>query len=102
MISALALTLALSTTAVPPGGTVENHAHPAHYAQPEVRRYERFTTDYGRRLSWNEYTHEIENLWKVYRETGSTPAGFAIYKRAAAAAKQKFVYADPYYVAIEP
>jgi len=102
MVSAWVLSVAMSTTAVPPGQIVENHAHPGHYTQPEVRRYERYPMDNARRLSWEAYTKELDTHWKAYRAAGSTPEAFAKYKQAALEAKQRYVYNDPYYIAIEP
>lgn len=102
MVSTLVLSLAMSTTAVPPGAMVENHAHPGHFTQPVVRRYERYPVDNSRRQSWEAYTRELETLWGKYRAAGSTAEAFAAYKSAAMEAKQRYVYADPYYLAIEP
>ena len=100
MISALVLSVAMSTVAVPPNERVENHAHPAHNAQPTIRRYERYQEDHDRRVAWEAYTKEIDQLWQDYREAGSTPAAWRKYKLAAAEAKRQYVWQDLYLMPI--
>jgi len=51
MMSAFVLSVAISTTMVPPGEEVVNHAHPAHYAQPTIRVFERRAEDTDRKLA---------------------------------------------------
>jgi hypothetical protein len=96
MISAFVLTVALSTTAVPPGEEVVNHAHPGHYAQPTIRIFERRIEDQDRRTAWESYCKELELLWSDYRAAGSTPAAFRKYLALAGQAKRRQVFGDPY------
>ena len=96
MLPALALSVALSATAVPPGTPVENHAHPGHYAQPTVQVFERQGVDDYRRANWVRYNAELEQLWQVYRAAGSTPVAWQAYQVSANAAKYRYLYADPY------
>ena len=65
MVSAWALSLAISTTSVPPGYPVVNHAQPGHFAQPTIRRYERFEEDHFRRTAWEAYCQELDKAWKA-------------------------------------
>jgi len=96
MISALVLTVTLSTATTPPGDEVVNHAHPAHYAQPTIRTFERRAEDQDRRVAWLAYCNELELLWSDYRAAGSTPAAFRKYVAAAGQAKRRYVFGDPY------
>jgi hypothetical protein len=96
MISAFVLTVALSTPATPPGEEVVNHAHPAHYAQPTIRIFERRAEDQDRRAAWLAYCNELDLLWADYRAAGSTPAAFRKYLAAAGQVKRRYVFADPY------
>jgi hypothetical protein len=96
MISAFALSLAISATAVPPGEEVVNHAHPAHYAQPTIRTFERRAEDTDRKLAWVNYCRELDQLWLDYRTAGSTPAAWRRYVDAAGQAKRRYVIGDPY------
>jgi hypothetical protein len=96
MISAVALSIALSATMVPPGAPVVNHAHPAHYAQPTIRVFERRAEDADRRQAWNAYCKDLDILWTSYRAAGSTPAAWRKYVEAAGEAKRRYVFGDPY------
>src|SRR5690349_24938371 len=96
MLPALALYVALSATAVPPGTPVENHAHPGHYAQPTVQVFERKPVDDYRKASWIRYNADLEQLWQTYRLAGSTPAAWQAYQAGANAAKYRYLYDDPY------
>lgn len=96
MISALVLTVTLSTATAPPGDEVVNHAHPAHYAQPTIRIFERRAEDQDRRAAWLAYCQELDVLWSDYRTAGSTPAAFRKYFAAAGQAKRRYVFGDPY------
>jgi len=100
MISAAILSLAMSSTMVPPGQSVVNHAHPAHYAQPTVRIFERRGEDRDRRVAWEAYCKELDALWAEYRATGSTPVAWNKYLDAAGQAKRRYVYQDPYLLPI--
>lgn len=96
MLTGIILSVALSAVSVPPGGLVVNHAQPGHYGQPTLRSFERRAVDDLRRLRWEAYTEELDGLWKQYRAEGSTPAAWEFYKRAAADAKTRYVFGDPY------
>lgn len=96
MISAFVLSVAMSSTMVPPGEEVVNHAHPGHYAQPTIRIFERRSEDNDRRLAWNAYCRDLDALWADYRAAGSTPAAFRAYLSAAGQAKRRYVFGDPY------
>ena len=102
MISAWALSLAMSTTSVPPCCPVVNHAQPGHYAQPTIRRYERYDEDHARRLAWEAYCQELDKAWKEYRAAGSTSEAMQTYKKMAGQAKTRYIYNDPYYAPILP
>lgn len=102
MLSAWALSLAMSTTSVPPCGSVANHGQVGHSTQPTIRRYERYEEDHGRRLAWEAYTLELDNAWKAYRAAGSTAEAFQNYKKLAGQAKTRYIYQDPYYAPILP
>lgn len=101
MISSVALNLALSAVMVPPDRQVVNHAHPAHYAQPTVQRFERESEDQDRGDRWAAYCKELDQLWQEYREADSTPRAWREYTKALAQAKRRYVIADPYLLPIE-
>lgn len=96
MLTGLVLSLAVSTTALPPGVPVVNHASPGKYAQPTLRKFERYEEDNDRRVAWNAYVQELDALWIKYRAAGSTPEAFREYQNAALTAKRRYVYQDPY------
>jgi hypothetical protein len=100
MVSTSVLALALSATAVPPGQPVVNHAHPAHSAQPTIRVFERRGEDRDRRLAWDVYCRELDQLWADYRAAGSTPAAWRKYIDDAGQAKRRYVFQDPYLMPI--
>ena len=102
MLSAWALSLAMSTTSVPPCCPVANHGQVGHYTQPTIRRYERYEVDHGRRLAWEAYTQELDKAWKAYRAAGSTAEAFQNYKKVAGQAKTRYIYQDPYYAPVLP
>jgi hypothetical protein len=96
MISAFVLSVAMSTTMVPPGEEVVNHAHPSHYAQPTIRTFERRAEDTDRKRAWVNYCRELDQLWAEYRAAGSTLAAWRRYTDAAGQAKRRYVIGDPY------
>jgi hypothetical protein len=96
MVTAFALSLAMSTTMVPPGEEVVNHAHPSHYGQPTIRVFERRAEDTDRKLAWIAYCRELDQLWANYRASGSTPAAWRKYVDEAGQAKRRYVIGDPY------
>jgi hypothetical protein len=93
--------IAISSVMVPPDHSVVNHAHPAHYAQPTIPKFIRRNEDNSRRLLWEGYTQELDMLWGQYRAAGSTPEAFNKYRRDAAEAKRRYLYADPYLLPYE-
>ena len=96
MIASFVLSVAMSTTMVPPGEQVVNHAHPGHYAQPTIRIFERRTEDNDRKIAWRNYCQELDQVWNAYRTAGSTPAAWRIYVAEAGQAKRRYVFGDPY------
>jgi hypothetical protein len=95
MISALALSVAMAATSVPPGWAPDGPIAPV------VQVFERKPIDAYRRGQWLGYTAELDFHWKRYRAAGSTPEAWAAYVQAAQAAKRQYVYDDPYYVPID-
>lgn len=102
MVSSLVLMIATSATMVPPGYPTANHGSPGTYTQPVIRRYERFEEDYSRRLAWERHTRRLDNLWRDFRDAGSTPEAFDKYQAEAAKAKRDYVFADPYLAPVLP
>lgn len=100
MLTGLVLSLAVTATALPPGVPVENHAGIGKYAQPTIRKFERYEVDNERRVAWDAYVKELDALWAKYRAAGSTPEAFRQYQDAALAAKRRYVYQDPYLTAV--
>jgi len=96
MLTSLVLSIAVSSTALPPGIPVANHASPGKYAQPTIRKFERYEEDNERRIAWDAYVKELDALWAQYRAAGSTPDAFRVYQYAAMSAKRRYVYQDPY------
>jgi hypothetical protein len=90
------------TTMVPPGEYTENHAHPQHYGQPVIRRFERRPEDDDRRLAWESYVQELDNLWLAYRAAGSTPRAWLEYRESVSELKRRYIFADPYYAPVLP
>jgi hypothetical protein len=96
MLSAWALSLAISNTSVSIG------CHSANHAQPTIRRFERYDTDHARRLAWEAYTQQLDKAWKDYRAAGSTDEAFQNYRKVAGQAKTRYIYNDPHYAPILP
>jgi len=96
-LAGCALSIAMAATTVPPGHWVEDHTQPYHWAQPEIRPFERHGEDLDRRMSWNAYNRELKDLFRTYRASGSTPLAGRVYKQAAGQAKRRYVYGDIYY-----
>lgn len=94
------LLLVISATLVPPHEQVEDHSHPYHWAQPTVVKFERWQDEMDRRISWEAYNRELDQIWKEYRRAGSTPRAWRDYNRAASQAKRRYVYGDPFYVPV--
>jgi hypothetical protein len=88
--------LLATATLVPPGEWVVDHSHTGHFAQPTLRRFERYEEDNDRRIAYDAYCNELDQLWAQYRKDGSTPAAFKAYEKAAAEAKRRYVYNDPF------
>jgi len=102
MLTGVFLSIAISTAAVPPGYAVDNHAHPGHFTQPTLRRFERQPVDDLRRGNWECYCRDLEILWRNYREAGSTAQAWREYNAAVTEAKRRYVYADPYLAPVLP
>ena len=100
MLTGLVLSVAMASTALPPGAPVANHAGIGKHLQPTIRRFERYEEDNERRLAWNAYCKELDVLWAKYRAAGSTPEAFKAYQNAALTAKRHYVYQDPYHTAV--
>jgi hypothetical protein len=96
MVSAFVLSVAMSATMVPPGEPVVNHAHPGHYAQPTIRIFERKGEDTDRKIAWEAYCKELDQLWVDYRAAGSTPVAWRKYLANAGQARRRYVFQDPY------
>jgi len=90
----------MAALAVPPGERVIEHTQPYHSGQPIVRVFERRAIDEARQANWEAYVRELDDLWLDYRAAGSTARAWRNYKRAALDAKRRFVYNDPYFLAI--
>ena len=102
MFTSLVLSVAMSTTLVPPNELVEDHSQPYHWTQPTVRRFEREAVDNDRRAAWEAYVRELDLLWQDYRAAGSNPRAWRTYNEQAAQAKRRYIYADPYLMPITP
>lgn len=95
-MSAIVLALAATVTMVPPDRLTEDHTQPYHWGQPVLHSFERHADDYDRRVAWEAHTRELEELWREYREAGSTPRAFRTYQHAASQAKRRYVFGDRY------
>ena len=106
MVSGVLISVALCVPGAYPadcGGTGGGSA--AGYASgvvgpPVVRVFERRAEDAERRVNWNAYCRELDQLWLQYRAAGSTPEAWRAYVVAADQAKLRYVSADPYLVPI--
>lgn len=96
-LAALIITTAIM---VPPNEPVVDHSQPYHYTQPTIRTFERRDEDDARRSNWDSYTRELDDLWREYREAGSTVRAWQRYQREAYQAKRRFIWNDPYYAPI--
>ncbi len=97
MLPALALSIALSATSVPPGTPVDSPI------QPTVQVFARKPVDEYRKANWLRYNAELETHWQAYRAAGSTPAAWQTYLTNAEAAKFRYLRADPYLLpVVEP
>jgi len=94
--------VASTATLVPPDELTDNHAHPYHWGQPVIQRFERKPDDDERKLSWEAYVVELDGLWKTYRAAGSTRRAFDKYTEALGQAKRRYVYNDFYLKPVLP
>ena len=102
MISAWALSVAVSTTSAvtqPGEGTPEVEQN---VIQPTIRRCERCPVDQARKVAWLAYCRELDRAWADYRAAGSTAEAMETYKKVVGQAKTRYVYQDPYYAPILP
>ena len=62
-------------------------SHDRFFLDSVVQRvFERRAEDNDRRVAWNAYCRQLDELWSAYRAAGSTPAAFRAYLAAAAQA----------------
>ena len=102
MISAWALSVAVSTTSAvtqPVEGAVPADQN---IIQPTIRRCERCPVDQARKVAWLAYCRELDRAWADYRAAGSTPEAMENYKKVVGQAKTRYIYQDPYYAPILP
>lgn len=101
MISAWALSVAVSTTAVhqPMEGAAPIDQN---VIQPTIRRCERCPVDQARKQAWLAYCRELDRAWADYRAAGSTAEALQTYKQVVGQAKTRYVFQDPYYAPILP
>jgi hypothetical protein len=102
LMAELMLATGLSLAMVPPNEPTVNHAHPLHYGQPTIRRFERRDEDNDRRRAWEAYVVELTDLWRDYVDAGRTPRAWRTYKESAAEAKRRYVYDDIYLAPVLP
>jgi hypothetical protein len=104
MLTSIVFAAVMSATMVDPsrGEQVESHGSPGTFTQPVVRRYERFGIDNSRRTAWDRYCVELDELWREFREAGSTPAAFRTYMDKANRLKSRYVHDDPYLMPVLP
>ena len=101
--AALMLNFVASTaTLVPPDELTDNHAHPYHWGQPVIQRFDRKPDDDERKMAWEAYVVELDGLWKAYRAAGSTRRAFEKYNEALGLAKRRYVYNDFYLKPVLP
>jgi hypothetical protein len=103
MISAWALSIAVSTTSATPyeaGDGVGNAEQDV--VQPVIRRCERCPVDRARKQAWLAYCRELDKAWVDYRGAGSTPEALETYRKVVSQAKTRYIYQDPYYTPILP
>ncbi|HZL87913.1 MAG TPA: hypothetical protein VFB96_06005 [Pirellulaceae bacterium] len=103
MISAWALSIAVSTTSATPYDAGEGVAIGGPEAvQPVIRRFERSSVDRARKQAWLAYCRELDKAWADYRAAGSTAEALATYKTVVGQARTRYIYQDPYYTPILP
>ena len=105
MLSAWLVSLAMSTTMVPPGQPLQvNHAHPAHGGQPVIVVMDpyRRAEDQLRRANWNVYCEQLTAAWDKFEKNRNADFDLALktYKADANAIKYKYLNDDPYLVPI--
>lgn len=103
MVSAWLVSMAMSTTMVPPGQPLQvNHAHPAHGGQPVIVVMDPVRRDHDRlrRNNWNVYCEGLDAAWAKFRADGSTDVALKAYKVEVNRLKYKYLNDDPYLVPI--
>lgn len=103
MISAWALSIAVSTTSATPYDAGDGLASGGQgVVQPIIRRCERCSVDQARKQAWLAYCRELDKAWADYRGAGSTAEALATYKTVVGQARTRYIYQDPYYTPILP
>jgi hypothetical protein len=102
MMSALALSVVVSTTATPFPLADGPDAAGQDAISPTIRRCERCPVDQARKQAWLAYGRELDRAWNEYRAAGSTVEAMERYKQAVGQAKTRYIYQDPYYAPILP
>ena len=102
MISAWALSVAVSTTSAVTEPMEGIPAADQNVLQPTIRRCERCPVDQARKIAWLSYCRELDMAWADYRAAGSTAEAMETYKKVVGQAKTRYIYQDPYYAPILP
>ena len=64
---------------------------------PMVRRFERKSEDRAREDRWRSFEQSLEQMWRRYREAGSTEEAWENYFSEMAAARSQYIKKDPFY-----
>ena len=64
---------------------------------PMVRRFERKSEDRAREVRWRSFAQSLDQMWRRYREAGSTEQAWENYLAEMAAARFQYVKKDPFY-----
>ena len=64
---------------------------------PMVRRFERKSEDRAREVRWRSFEQSLDQMWRRYREAGSTEQAWENYLAEMAAARFQYVKKDPFY-----
>src|SRR5688500_6448111 len=100
MISAWALSVAVSTTSAVQEPIEGAPPADQNVIQPTIRRCERCPVDQARKVAWLAYCRELDRAWTDYRAAGSTAEAMETYKKVVGQAKTRYIYQDPYYAPI--
>ncbi len=64
---------------------------------PMVRRFERKSEDRAREVRWRSFEQSLDQMWRRYREAGSTEQAWENYLAEMAAARSQYVKKDSFY-----